>query len=144
MSESYHVVCPNCTAVNRMPREKKASAGKCGKCGARLFDGHPVPLDGLSFPRHLESNDIPVVVDFWADWCGPCKMMAPVFEQVAGEMEPEVRFAKVDTEAVQDVAMRYAIRSIPTLVLFKNGRQVARQAGAMPAEHLKSWIRQHV
>jgi len=144
MSESYHVVCPNCTAVNRMPREKKARAGKCGKCGARLFEGHPVPLDGRRFARHLESNDIPVVVDFWADWCGPCKMMAPIFEQVAGEMEPEVRFAKVDTEAAQDVAMRYAIRSIPTLVLFKNGQEVARQAGAMPAEHLKSWIRQYV
>jgi len=144
MSDNYHVVCPDCGAANRLPREKKAATGKCGKCGGRLFDGHPVALDSRSFPRHVESNDIPVVVDFWADWCGPCKMMAPVFEQVAGEMEPDIRFAKVDTEAAQDVAMRYAIRSIPTIVLFKNGQEIARQAGAMPAEHLKSWIGQHI
>lgn len=136
------IVCPRCSAVNRVPAEKSAHEAKCGKCHEALFDGHPVALDGASFARHLTRNTIPVVVDFWAEWCGPCKMMAPEFERAAKTMEPAVRFAKLDTEQAQEQAGRLGIRSIPTLVLFHNGREVARQSGAMPAGQIVQWVRQ--
>ena len=144
MSESYHIVCPHCAATNRIPAAKPAVAAKCGKCHKPIFDGHPVALDSAAFQRHVTSNDIPVVVDFWADWCGPCKMMAPEFAKAAADMEPAARFAKVDTEAAPDVAQRFGIRSIPTLMVFKGGKEIARQAGAMPAQQLKAWVKQYV
>ena len=144
MSASYQAVCPHCSTTNRLPKSRPAKEAKCGKCGGLVFDGSPVALTAQSFQRHIKSNDIPVVVDFWADWCGPCKMMAPQFAKAASEMEPKARFAKVDTEAEQSVAAQFGIRSIPTLIIYKNGKEIARQAGAIPAEQLKAWVRQYV
>ena len=136
---SKHVVCPNCQAVNRV-REDVTEKPKCGKCHCPLFAG-PVPLTTATFDTHVAKSDIPIVVDFWAEWCGPCKMMAPQFAQAASMLEPAVRFAKVDTEAEQQLGARFNIRSIPTLALFKGGREVARQAGAMGAADIVRWVR---
>ena len=144
MTDSYHAVCPHCSTTNRILKSKPAGEAKCGKCGGQIFNGNPVALTEQSFQRHVESNNIPMVVDFWADWCGPCKMMAPEFAKAASEMEPQARFAKVDTEAEQSIAAQFGIRSIPTLIIFKGGKEVARQAGAMPVEQLKAWVLQFV
>jgi thioredoxin 2 len=141
--EARHIVCPHCNSVNRVPREKGARAAKCGRCHQPLFTGRAVPASAESFATHIQHNDIPVLVDFWAQWCGPCKVMAPVYERLAAELEPEVRFLKVDTEAAPELAARYSIQAIPSLMLFKKGAVVARQAGAVNAEQLRSWLRQH-
>jgi thioredoxin 2 len=137
---SQHVVCPYCQAVNRI-QEGRADKPGCGHCKRALFAG-PVTLTAANFDAHVGKNDIPVLVDFWAPWCGPCKMMAPHFEKAATLLEPAIRLAKVDTEAEQALGARYNIRSIPTLALFKGGREVARQAGAMGAEDIVKWVRQ--
>ena len=141
--EAPHIVCPACEAVNRVPAGKNASAAKCGRCHKPLFTGKPVAASAKNFAKLIRANDIPVLVDFWAEWCGPCKMMAPVFEQVAAEFEPRIRFLKVDTEAEQALAAQYNIRSIPTLMLFRKGAVVAQQAGATNAQGLRNWLRQH-
>jgi thioredoxin 2 len=141
---SAQIVCPHCGSINRVPDNKPARAAKCGRCHQALFTGAPVAATSESFDRHIRHNTIPVLVDFWAEWCGPCKMMAPVFERAARELEPAVRFLKLDTEAAADIAARYNIRSIPMLILFRNGAIVAQRAGAVDARTLRGWLEQHV
>ena len=141
MTESLHIVCPHCHTTNRVAQADLARAPDCGKCHQGLFPGTPLVLDAASFDRHIQRSQIPVVVDFWAPWCGPCLQMAPAFAQAASRLEPQARLAKLDTEAHQAVAARFQIRSIPTMIVFRAGQEVARVAGARSASDITRWVR---
>ncbi|WP_292993259.1 thioredoxin TrxC [Nitrosomonas sp.] len=140
---SLHIVCPHCHATNRVPADRLGATPNCGSCHQALFTTQPVELTESHFNRHIANNDIPVLVDFWAPWCGPCRMMAPAFTKAAALLEPGMRLAKVNTEEEQGLAARYNIRSIPTLALFKSGQEIARQSGAMSEQDLVRWAQAH-
>ncbi len=141
MSTSSHIVCPQCNAINRIATLRLEDQPKCGKCHTRLFTATPMELTAANFQKHISRNDIPVLVDFWAPWCGPCKMMGPAFEQAAKQLEPAIRLAKLNTESEQAIGAQYGIRSIPTIALFKNGQELARQAGAMGTADIVRWVK---
>ena len=144
MNESMLMIpCPHCGAMNRVPDARLGEVPVCGRCHKALFAGKPVALSGEDFDKHVVRGSLPLLVDFWAPWCGPCLSMAPQFEAAAKSLEPQIRLAKVDTEAEPALGARFAIRSIPTMILFRSGREIARQSGAMGAEQIVRWVRTH-
>lgn len=144
MSDSFrHVVCPSCNGINRIAATRPAREAKCGHCHQPLFTGKPVSVDTARFERHITRNDIPVLVDFWAPWCGPCRAMAPAYERASAELEPDYRLLKVNSDEEAALSARYGIRSIPTLMLFSGGKPVAQSAGAMDARRIVAWAREH-
>jgi len=142
VGDNLVIACPTDGALNRVPRARLGEQPKCGTCRSLLFQGRPVPLDEVRFERFAVKSDLPVVIDFWAEWCGPCRAMAPAFEAAAARLEPRVRLAKLDTEKHQEIAARYRIQSIPTMIMIRKGRELARTSGAMPAEAIVQWIEQ--
>lgn len=141
--DALHLVCPHCNAINRVPASRLNDAPNCGQCHQPLLHGKAVELTVDNAERHISRNDVPVLVDFWAPWCGPCQIMGPAFAQAAAAM-PQVRFAKVDTQSETTLGQRFGIRSIPTLILFVQGREVARQAGAMDTASIQRWLIQQL
>ena len=139
MPEALHLVCPHCAAVNRIPSPRLAEAPKCGKCRQLILTGHPVELGSANFHTFVIRNDVPVIVDFWAPWCGPCQMMAPEYTAAAAELEPRVRLAKLNTDAEPGLAAEFALRGIPTLISFRAGKEIARQVGAMSKSQIVRW-----
>lgn len=144
MTNSIKVVCTYCDRVNKLPSDKLGAGGICGHCKKKLFSGHYATLKSANAQRHFEQSDIPVVVDCWAGWCGPCRSFAPTFDQAIKKLEPTARFAKLDTENEQQLAARFQIRSIPTVLVIKNGKEVARQAGVMTLSQLEQWLKPYI
>ncbi len=141
MSDMMRILCPRCHTINRVPAARLVDGPNCGQCHEPLFTGHPIALTTSDFDVHATRNDIPLVVDFWAPWCGPCRMMAPAFEQAAKALEPVARLGKVNTEDEPTLAARFRIASIPTMIIFRNGREVARQPGALGLQDIVRWVR---
>ncbi len=144
MNTGLHIVCPHCNAINRVPSSRLDEHPNCGKCQQALFNGKPIKLDDGQLEYHIKRNDIPVLVDFWAQWCEPCKMMAPQFESAAHLLEPRARLAKVDIQTQHFLASRYVIHSIPMLVLFHHGKEVARNAGVISSQDLVKWVKKQL
>ncbi len=144
MNEGILVPCPGCNGVNRVPDGRLADHPICGRCRRRLFEGHPVELNAGNFDTHIDKTGVPVIVDFWATWCGPCRAMVPIFIQAAEQLEPRIRFAKLNTEESPEIAARFGVRAIPTIIMFKNGQPAAQQAGAMNLPTLMSWIQSNM
>jgi thioredoxin 2 len=144
MSEYLHVVCPSCDSINRLPMDRLSEGAKCGRCHQPLLNGKPVEVDQARFQRHVEGTDLPVLVDFWAPWCGPCHMMAPILTEAAQRLQSQLRVLKVDTDQAQRLAMQYNIRSIPTLILFKGTHEIARKSGAVDLRNLLAWVHQYL
>ncbi|MBC8211045.1 MAG: thioredoxin TrxC [Gammaproteobacteria bacterium] len=143
MSDKHHVICASCGSINNVPQSRMADDPKCGKCKQAVMSGKPLELNEAGFQRYLEKSDQPLLVDFWAPWCGPCKMMAPIFTQAATQLEPQFRLIKINTEVEQILAGKMRIQSIPTLAIFKNGKEMIRQPGAMGLNDLLRWARTH-
>lgn len=141
MSETVKVVCPHCDAANRLPAERDARAARCGRCKQALFTGHPVAMTAAQFKKHLASSDVPLIVDFWAGWCGPCRAMAPMFDKAAETLEPRARFIKIDVDAEPGLAQQYGVRGIPALFLFKHGKVAEHHAGMADLHLLDRWAR---
>ncbi len=141
MSAGRQIVCGHCARINRMPAEKPAAAARCGSCHKPLFDGHPIEVDEQGFGRQVANSDIPVLVDVWAPWCGPCRAMAPMFERAARELEPNVRLLKLNADSAPEVSSRLQITGIPTLLLLRGGREISRSSGAMDAQSIVAWTK---
>ena len=144
MSASNHIVCPHCAQLNRVGKDKTADAAKCGACKKPLFAGHPVDVSGKAFERQIAKSDIPVLVDVWAPWCGPCRAMAPAYEEAAKQLEPDVRLIKLNSDNEQQISARLGIRGIPTMLLMHHGKEIGRVSGAMPASQIVDWTRQQL
>ena len=140
MTDKKHIVCTHCSAINRIETSRLADKPVCGKCKKKLFTGSPIELNDQNFTKIISKSDIPILVDFWADWCGPCKMMAPAFAEASSKLEPNAILAKLNTEQAQQTAAQFSIRSIPSLILFKNGKEISRKAGAMSAPQIIQWV----